>query len=475
MMHEKIDTSVSRLVCVFLLLAASGCSWVDSTGAQSPAVGSSVTAASTFRNAEPVAILEETSFTGALEGEGAELTNWNWILEDTDVNAQCNSINGFDTNLSANELSSACSNANECTVAIDESSGDGATRFTLQMPTLSAPVALSYQLSTTREDGTLLTRQQLVCGLSMNEAPLANDDEYLSPANELRIVNAQDADSLLRNDQDDNDVRNQPLRVLTTPVTSPLYAQQFALDSEGGFIYQPIENLPESDTGFVEDSFVYAVTDGLHTVNATALIRIIDGNRGPEIFLQLPDVTIQASSPGNTVAPEQINLSQHFFDPDVDALSFAISPNALPADSQIATIQNQLLSLQASEDEVGEWLIEIVATDGLEFSSDTFTLTVLSGLEDVDDKDNREPSVTDIRNRIVRNTFSYDVSGFFTDADDDVLSFTAAGLPRNIVISESGVITGTSSNSNQGTWFIQVTADDNRGGSVTDGFLLVIR
>lgn len=474
LMHKHDKPPFRLLVCVWVMLTTTGCSWVDSTGAQSSTVNTPTSTSNGLRNAQPVAILEESSLTAALQGEGATLDNWNWVLEDTDVNGRCEGINGFNSTLSADSLSTACASADECTVAIDESSGDGATRFTVRMPRLQAPVALSYRLSTTRDDGAEVSRQQLLCGLSVNEAPLANDDHFLALVDELRVVNAQDPDSLLKNDQDDNDVRNQTLTVLTTPVNSPAYAAQFSLDSEGGFIYQPQETLPQSNTGYVEDSFVYAITDGLHTVNATATIRIVNDNRSPKRRRKIPDTTLKAVSGQDQQMPDPIELSRYFFDPDNDDLSYSITPDTLPINNTLVSVQNGMLTLKATEDDVGQWLVEIIATDGLSSISDIFVLTVTDPANEHADQNNSAPTVTDIRNRIVQNKFNYDVSGFFTDPDGDSLTFTAAGLPEDIAISSNGVIKGRSDDDNRGSWFVRVTANDNRGGSVTDGFLLVI-
>jgi len=473
-MHKKLKSSACHLACALLLVSSTGCGWVDSTGAQGTVVGSSANAVKTLRNAQPLGLNEETPLTAELEGEGAELGNWKWRLDDTNVDARCASVNGFDTSLAASSLADACTNVDECTVAIDESSSNDVTRFTLRMPTLRAPVALSYQLTATREDGAEVMRQQLLCGLSMNEAPLANDDEYLAARNELRIVSAQDADNLLANDQDDDDVRNQPLQVLTSPVTAPLFASQFSLDSDGGFIYQPIDDLPDSDSGFIEDSFVYAITDGLHTVNATATVRVIDGNRSPQRIQRIPDVTLTASTPDDIQAPVQFELTRYFADPDSDTLTFSIASDAPPTTRQIATVRGTVLSLQAFEDSVGQRDVDIVASDGLESTTDSLIVIVRSAEEDSDLADNREPTVTDISNRIVQNRFTYDVSLFFNDADDDEMTFTAVGLPEGVVISNEGVISGRSVTDNRGTWFVRVTADDDKGGTVTDGFLLVI-
>ena len=67
------------------------------------------------------------------------------------------------------------------------------------------------------------------------------------------------------------------------------------------------------------------------------------------------------------------------------------------------------------------------------------------------------------------------MSPFFSDKDaEDLLTYTAINLPAGLQIRADGVIEGEVNASNQGRWFIVVTADDGYGGTVNDGFLLVL-
>ena len=92
----------------------------------------------------------------------------------------------------------------------------------------------------------------------------------------------------------------------------------------------------------------------------------------------------------------------------------------------------------------------------------------------VEVEENNPPIVDDINNLVVDSAFDYDVSVFFADPDGDEMTFTAISLPPGLTISTSGVITGVVLAANTGPHFIQVTADDGKGGMVTDGFLLTI-
>ena len=70
---------------------------------------------------------------------------------------------------------------------------------------------------------------------------------------------------------------------------------------------------------------------------------------------------------------------------------------------------------------------------------------------------------------------SLPVAGAFSDPDGDTLSYTAIGLPAGLTIDPAtGVISGTIDNSasqvNGGSYTIEVTASDGRGGSVISSF-----
>ena len=103
-----------------------------------------------------------------------------------------------------------------------------------------------------------MKRQQTVCAVSVNEAPLANDDMYKVVVGTRLDVRGIDSDSLISNDSDDIDIRNQPLVVDTQVVTAPQYAEIFTLQSDGGFTYQPASDIPVNEQGTLLDSFVYS-------------------------------------------------------------------------------------------------------------------------------------------------------------------------------------------------------------------------
>ncbi len=467
-MNNHASAIAGRLPFAFLLISLSGCNWVDSTGVQ----GATVTA--TLRNGQALSITENVALTAPLAGEGAQLTGWRWELDGNDALGQCDAVNGFDKQLALPTLNEACSNQNACTFAIDEtSSANNPTRFTLQMPSLRAPVALSYRLIAEREDGAIVERQQLFCGVSVNEAPEADDDSYLAIPGDVLVVSGSSNNSLLANDRDDDDVRNSGLTV-TGIVTQPAFASQFSFEPDGGFLYEPRSDIALDDNGTAEDRFVYQLSDGVHQVTATAFLRIASDNDAPVRLQAVPDARLEAASETETTLPEAqlIDLSVYFNDPDGDTLNFSVSPEQLPASGNITVNAAGLLRAEPTLIDIGRYRIELLVSDGLEAISDVFLLDVV---ETQSNRDNNAPLALDISNRIVRDQFEYDISRFFTDADGDILTFTAEGLPEDVEIDASGVISGEASRSNTGRWLIRVHASDGNGGTASDAFQLNIR
>ncbi len=467
-MYNSASAITGRLPLVLLVISLSGCDWVDSTGVQ----GATVTVS--LRNGEAVAINEKVALTAPLVGEGSELTNWTWELDGADTLGRCNVFSGFDEQLSVTSLSDACTDGNACTFAIDETGSEGnATSFTLQMPELRAPVALNYRLLATREDGATVERQQLICGLSINEAPEANDDSYLAMPGEVLIVAGDSNNSLLANDSDDDDVRNSALTI-NGIVTQPAHAAQFSVDPDGGFLYEPRSDLPLNDNGFTEDRFVYSLTDGVHQVTAIAVLRIASDNEAPNQLQAIPDLSLTATGGIETTSPDAqlIDLSTYFTDPDGDTLTFFVSAQQLPASGNVTVSAEGLLRAEPTLVDIGRYRVELVVSDGLESISDVFLLSIA---EPDANRDNNAPDAEDINNRIVRDQFEYDVSRFFSDPDGDTLEFSAEGLPDDVEIDSDGVISGQAGRSNRGRWLIRVHADDGKGGTSNDAFLLDIR
>ena len=577
----------SWLMLLALPVLLSACGWVDSTGSGgdngdnvedqfSPLT--SVPAESNGATSDGAAIvdLEATRIVQLIDQSRIRVTpgladndivDWVWTPEATrPTAANCGRSADFDGSLAVSTLASACSSSESCDLQIDSATNSsGRTVFDFAVPALQAPVGLGYRLSAFAADGTVYNEFYSFCAISINEAPQARDDEFTVVRGETRTVRANDMITLLTNDSDDVDVRNQALSIITQPVVEPRLAENFRLLDNGGFIYSAPANVAG---GTLFDSFQYALTDGLHTSTGTVTIRIVESNQVPVLVAPLPNLRIVAgqsldNDPG-------FDLSQFFQDPDSNSLSFSTRPGSLPVSGNIQlTESGQLTGLPTAED-IGDYTVTVLASDGSSVASDTFTLSILSDpttasnssptinpiemlVVDQDDRinfqviamdddgdnlvyslsndtadfltinsnngrirgnateagifpvtvivsdsttstermfilqvlseedaaqveteENNAPIVDDINNLVVDSAFDYDVSVFFADPDGDELTFTAISLPPGLTISTSGIITGVVLAANTGPHFIQVTADDGKGGMVTDGFLLTI-
>ena len=118
----------------------------------------------------------------------------------------------------------------------------------------------------------------------------------------------------------------------------------------------------------------------------------------------------------------------------------------------------------------GVYTVDVIADDGTDKVTDTFTFTV----------SNVAPTVkTVISDQTADDgdSISLNVSGNFEDLDADSLSFTATGLPSGLSISSSGVISGTiasdASTVGGGVYTVDVTADDGTD-KVTDTFTFTV-
>jgi hypothetical protein len=432
-MNELARKSFQLLAVSIGLCTLSACGWVDSTGAQV----AEFSTPSELLTTQPLTITENSTVIAELMGEGSSLRNWTWTPDNKNEIYRCDGINGFDINHAVTSLSEACTSQTDCSIVINESESMSGTQFTITMPELKSPLAMSYSFTTTGDDEAIVTRQQLLCAVSINEAPQAADDSYSVQRNSALIVDAGDYNSLLSNDLDDTDFRNTKLKIVSAPVTEPLYAALFNLDAHGGFVYQALADAPVNSSGHVEDSFTYAITDGIHTVNAQVFIKTFDANEKPERLQQIPDVVFSAADGLSDSHVRHVDLSQYFWDPDGDTLTF--QSNDFESTDGLTLSTKGILTANASILDVNQWRASVQANDGVDNAQGSFVVTVRVPDSIKLESGNKPPTVTDIKNRSFTEVFTYDVSTFFTDPDsDDQLTFTAQGLPNGIQIRADG-------------------------------------
>ena len=209
---------------IFLLAS---CGWVDSTGRQQDSEATVVT----LETGNVLNMIEnEALLLDPLENIDplGRIEVWRWGNEPIESGnlAACQASDGFNSLLAVETLPQACTRSGECELFFEQRrsvDGDSGTVFLLEPPTLRAPVGVTYQLFGTDQSGDESTFDFTFCLVSVNEAPDAQDDLFTAIEGQpLQVTTA--GPNLLSNDSDDIDVANQPLAVVTEPISPPRFA-----------------------------------------------------------------------------------------------------------------------------------------------------------------------------------------------------------------------------------------------------------
>jgi len=452
------------------LLALSACGWVDSTGNQSEALPAFIDSSLVILDeGDSFRLNENTQRTVAFSSSDSALTNWSWKLLEGQANIRsCERYSDFELTHASNSLRQSCAVSGSCEIQLEEQVIDNVTRFNFTTPQMRAPAALEFQFTARNRIGKKVERRQLLCAIPINDAPDAVDDLLTLTRGSSLSVSGDDSQSLLANDNDDEDIRNLDLIVNTTAVQEPLYAENFELFSDGGFIYEPKFNAPVSKNGSISDRFIYSVSDGSNSNTATVSIKITALNTAPVLTNDLPEINATITGGDNDI--NLFNFRYYFYDAEFDSLNFEALESSLPESGNIYLTNKGLLKGNPTTIDSGRYFVTLTASDSIAAVDAGFYLNIVRS-----NGSNTPPYASDIENKTVRNQFDYDVSGFFEDADNDHLTFTLTEAPEGVEISPDGVIYGTSTAYNSGLWFLRVIANDGNGGTNSDGFRLRIR
>ena len=262
-----------------------------------------------------------------------------------------------------------------------------------------------------------------------------------------------------------------PDGVLPEGQTFTASVEMFFTDPDGDTLSYEAES---SDTTVATASMagsiitVMAVAEGVATITVTATdpeglsatqtttISVVSTNRGPMLTDTIPH---QNMMPGDTLA---FDLSNNFTDPDGDTLTFRAETD----DTTVATvsIDGSMVTLVAVDG--GSAFITVAATDPDGASAvQTFAANVAIG--------NRAPmAVGEIAARTITagDSVTVDVSGNFSDPDDDDLTYTADPSDDAVAtVSVSGAMV-TVAGVAAGSATVTVTATDPGGLSATQTF-----
>jgi len=176
------------------------------------------------------------------------------------------------------------------------------------------------------------------------------------------------------------------------------------------------------------------------------------------------NVAPKGSSPGNKTIKSNVAWSltvPAFTDDNNDALTYSIS--GLPAGLSFNATTRVISGAVAT---AGAYTITITANDGKGgVGSTSFVLTVQA---------NTAPTAPTIPNQTgtVGTAYSYQIPAF-SDADNDVLTYSASGLPAGMYFNASTrTLSGTPTTA--ATSSIVITATDGRGGSVSKTFSMTV-
>ena len=369
-----------RVALLAVLALPLGCEWVDSTGRQSGEARSEVRVVLDDAAPGGAIVIEErtdarvTARVDAL-AESADALAWGESSLEEGALDSCAALEDFRADIAAGSFAEACTDAADCRFVFEREEAEegenetGTVAFTLRVPSLRAPVGVRRELGIVTADGIAAASVYDFCLISINEAPEAVDDGlYTLVEGETLVVEGGSSDSLLANDVDDDDAANEALSVDPEPLRAPSSASEFELGTDGGFRYTAAER---GIVNFINDSFDYRVSDGTHPSNrATVRLRIEASNRAPRLEDELPALEARVGE------SFEEDLSVYFVDPDGDALAFSADGEDLPPSGSMALTVDGLLFGTPLDEDVGEYDVRIVASDGVRETDARLSLEV---------------------------------------------------------------------------------------------------
>lgn len=289
----------------------------------------------------------------------------------------------------------------------------------------------------------------------VNDAPVAAVDTFTTPEDTAVTLDVR---------ANDSDADGDSLSVTAIDGTSIAIGGSVAvtggsvrLNADGTLTFTPALNYNGSP------SFTYTVSDG----NGGTATAAVNGTVTPVNDAPISsDTTVSVDEDGvlsGTLPPAS--------DPDGDTISYAAGTTR-PANGSLTVNSDGTYSYRPNANFNGTDRFSFVVSDGKGGSSE-YTVTVnVAGVNDA-------PVGTPLPGRSGADgaQVNFNLSGFFSDADGDTLSYTATGLPSGLAISASGVVTGTIDRqasiggpSGNGVYSVTIAVDDGHGGTTSQTF-----
>ncbi|MCZ0933703.1 MAG: cadherin domain-containing protein [Gemmatimonadetes bacterium] len=206
--------------------------------------------------------------------------------------------------------------------------------------------------------------------------------------------------------------------------------------------------------------------------NVTVTVTASDGHGGTVEQAFTVTVPNQVPTPVGTIADQSVtaggsgsvDVSGHFADADSDALSYAVEWT----DSTAVTVSVDGNAVEFEGDARGSTTVTVTASDGHGGTAEqSFMVTVA----------NQEPTAVGsiaAQSVAVGGSGSVDVSGHFTDADSDPLSYTVEWTDSTVVtVTVNGSAVEFSGDA-RGSATVTVTASDGHGGTAEQAFTVTV-
>jgi len=342
-----------------------------------------------------------------------------------------------------------------------------------------------YSVTITAEDGFESTSQTFTWTVD-NPSPEANSDT--GTTDEETPITVDDQNGVLSNDSDTDaddifveQVNGDPGNVGIS--VDGGNGGSFTLNADGSYSFDPENDFQDLAEGETRDTTInYTTSDGEGGTSTTSLTVTVEGvNDGPDAL----DDTATTGEDSSINVDQGNGLLTNDSDPDTsDNLTVTEIGNG------------------TDTEDVGNGGTGISGNNGGTFTIDpdgSYTFDPGSDFQDLDDGETRETSITytiddgnggtdeatltitvtgandapspegtigDQTNLDADEIASVDVSGAFSDADGDTLSYSATELPQGLTIDpDTGVISGTIDNSasqegSGGVYSVTVTASD---------------